>query len=179
MESIVILFLFLGATALAVAPAIATGKESHMFIIHSPAFSEGATIPREYTCEGGDTSPELVWSAAPAGTKSFALIMDDPDAPAGVWTHWVVFDIPPSLSSLARGHAPKGTMEGKQSSGSVGYHGPCPPRGHGPHRYYFTLYALDCATLGAKTGASREAVAKAMQGHILGQASCMGRYERK
>lgn len=152
-----------------------------MFTLHAPAFRNGEVIPVEFTCEGTDQSPELIWESAPAGTKSFVLICDDPDAPGGVWTHWVAFDIPSTVTSLPAHakHPSEGLKEGTQSSGTVGYHGPCPPRGHGAHRYFFTLYALDRASLGLRAGAAREAVEHAMEGHVLGTASIMGRFERK
>ena len=152
-----------------------------MFTITSPAFAEGELIPREYSCEGNDSSPELRWSHAPEGTQSFALICDDPDAPVGVWTHWVAYDIPAATTSLAKGnvHPPKGMKEGVQSGKKMGYRGPCPPPGHGPHRYYFTIYALDCASLELRVGADRGALEKAMSGHVIGKATYMGRYERK
>ena len=152
-----------------------------MFTIHTPAFVEGSTIPVVYTCEGKDRSPELVWSGAPAGTQSYVLICDDPDAPVGVWTHWVVYDIPGTLTGLEAG-ATLGadTMkEGMGSSGEHLYRGPCPPHGHGVHRYFFRLYAMDLHTLGLPEAAARKAVEAAMKGHVLGETACMGRFERK
>ena len=152
-----------------------------MFTLHAPAFAAGEMIPKEFTCEGKDRSPELRWSNPPAGTKSFVLICDDPDAPTGTWTHWVAYDIPAQAAMLAAANssAPSTMKEGMQSSDEVGYHGPCPPKGHGMHRYYFHLYAIDRETLGLSNGAERTAVEAAMHGHVVGTAEYMGRYERK
>lgn len=150
------------------------------FTLESPAFDEGDTIPIRYTCEGEDVSPALQWQDAPANARSFALIMDDPDAPRGTFTHWVLFDIPADQTGL-----PEAVQAGDIGTSGVndfrktGYGGPCPPPGHGPHRYFFTLYALDIDTLNLPAGAARSKVEQAMQGHIIGQAQLMGRYERK
>ncbi len=154
------------------------------FTITSSSFGNGTVIPKQYTGEGEDISPELSWSGAPDGTKSFVLICDDPDAPNGTWTHWVAFDIPADLAMLRSG-AKKGTSlghgikQGKQDFGNTGYQGPMPPRGHGRHRYYFTLYALDRASLDLSEGTERSKVERAMQGRILGKTQWMGTYERK
>lgn len=146
--------------------------------VSSPAFAEGATIPRRHTCEGEDRAPELNWSGAPPETRSFVLIMDDPDAPRGTFTHWVLFDLPASLSGLPEGRPGVG-VEGSNDFGRVGYGGPCPPSGHGPHRYFFRLYALDRESLGLPRGASRREVEAAMRGHVLAEGQLMGRYERR
>ncbi|NJN66613.1 MAG: YbhB/YbcL family Raf kinase inhibitor-like protein [Chloroflexaceae bacterium] len=143
----------------------------------SPAFQEGETIPTLYTCEGANGSPGLRWDDAPASTQSFALIMDDPDAPVGTWTHWVLFDIPAATRGIDEGGT-AGTT-GANSSEQIIYHGPCPPPDHGPHRYFFTLYALDTPSLRLSEGAERSEVEAAMKGHILAEAQYMGRYERK
>ena len=148
------------------------------FTLSSRAFAAGDVIPKTFTCEGQDVSPELRWSDAPANTRSFALIVDDPDAPAGVFTHWVLFDIPADSKELAEGTTSTG-MAGKNDFGRAGYAGPCPPRGRGPHRYAFTLYALDLPSLKLKAGVTRRAVEAALHGHVLAQAQYMGRYERK
>lgn len=145
--------------------------------LQSSAFRDGETIPRRYTCDGEDRSPELSWSDAPPLTCSFSLIMDDPDAPRGTFTHWLVWDLPSSLATLPEGAAGIG-QAGTNDFGRSGYGGPCPPRGHGPHRYFFTLYALDVESLRLRPGASRQSLESAMQGHILAQARLMGRYER-
>jgi Raf kinase inhibitor-like YbhB/YbcL family protein len=148
------------------------------FTLSISAFTDGGMVPAKFTCEGANVSPELRWSNAPAATQSFVLIMDDPDAPVGTFTHWVLFEIPAERSSLAEGDHAIG-VAGKNDFGRAGYGGPCPPRGHGPHRYFFTLYALDIASLKLKTGVDRRQVETALRGRILAQAQYMGRYERK
>jgi Raf kinase inhibitor-like YbhB/YbcL family protein len=147
------------------------------FKLDSPAFAEGANIPAVFSCEGQDKSPELRWSDAPENTRSFALIMDDPDAPGGTFTHWVLFDIPAATSKLAEADKVVG-VGGQTSSGRTGYGGPCPPKGRGAHRYFFKLYALDVDSLKLKAGASRAEVEAALEGHVIGQAQWMGRFER-
>ncbi len=150
------------------------------FKLISSAFPEGATIPKLHTCEGANLSPALEWSGEPGQTRSFALIVDDPDAPVGTWNHWLLFDIPPSVHSLAQGFKPGGTgISGKNDFGNQGYGGPCPPRGHGQHRYFFKLYAVGVPSLGLGAGAKRAELDKALQGHILAEAQYMGRYERR
>jgi Raf kinase inhibitor-like YbhB/YbcL family protein len=146
----------------------------------SPAFKEGATIPDEYTCDGDNVSPALRWETVPAGTKSLALTCDDPDAPGGTWVHWLLYDIPPNLDRLPQNvppvqQLPSGARQGTNSFQEIGYGGPCPPRGKGPHRYYFKLYALD-KTLDLPPGANIEQVEEAMKGHILGKGELMGRF---
>ena len=148
------------------------------FTLTIAAFTDGGLIPAKFTCEGANVSPELRWNDAPANTRSYALIVDDPDAPAGTFTHWVLFDMPAERSSLAEGAGAIG-VAGKNDFGRVGYGGPCPPRGHGPHRYTFTLHALDIASLKLKAGAGRREMETALRGHILAQAAYLGRYERK
>jgi Raf kinase inhibitor-like YbhB/YbcL family protein len=148
------------------------------FTLAISAFANGSMIPSNFTCEGANVSPELRRSDAPANVKSFALIVDDPDAPVGTFTHWVLFDLPADRSSLAEGERTIG-VAGKNDFGRAGYGGPCPPRGDGAHRYFFTLYALDLASLKLRSGAGRREVETALRGHILAQAQYMGRYERK
>ena len=146
----------------------------------SSAFAEGSAIPRMHTCEGSDLSPALEWSGEPSETKSFALILDDPDAPAGTWNHWLLWDVPASIHSLAQGFkSSQAGQSGTNDFGKTGYGGPCPPKGHGPHRYYFKLYALDVETLNLRAGAKRADLDAALAGHILDQAQYFGRYERK
>jgi Raf kinase inhibitor-like YbhB/YbcL family protein len=150
------------------------------FRLESPAFAEGATIPRLHTCEGADLSPALEWSGEPEGTKSFALIVDDPDAPAGVWNHWLLWDIPASTRALPQGCKSGQTAEtGTNDFGRLGYGGPCPPKGHGPHRYFFRLIALDVPSLGLRRGAGRAELDRTLAGHVLAEAQRMGKYERK
>jgi len=146
------------------------------FNLSSPAFADGGSIPQKHTCQGHDVSPELNWSEAPAGVKSLALIMDDPDAPGGTFTHWVLFDIPPETRQLAEGAGPIG-VDGGNSLSQTGYMGPCPPSGI--HRYYFRLYALDVPALNLKAGAARGEVEAAMKNHVVGTADTLGRYEKQ
>ncbi len=143
-------------------------------------FREGDTIPRRHTCEGEDVSPALSWEDAPPTARSFALIMDDPDAPAGTWNHWLLWDIPTGVNRIEEGFQPGSLgVSGTNDFGKPGYGGPCPPRGHGPHRYYFRLYALDVESLGLPEGARRAQLDAALRGHILDEAQYMGRYERR
>ena len=153
------------------------------FVLTSSAFAEGAHIPVKYTCDGQNISPPLDWNQAPAGTVSFALIMDDPEA--GNYTHWVIFNLPPNSSNLPE-DVPKveklasGALQGKIASGGIGYpigyFGPCPFKGSS-HHYRFILYALD-TSLDLAAGASKEQVLKAMEGHILAQSQLIGIYQR-
>ena len=157
------------------------GEEGVMaFELISSAFSGGEAIPRRHTCDGEDLSPALAWEDAPEGVASFALIMDDPDAPVGTWVHWVLFNIPATARSLEEGMAPDaqladGSRHGSNSWGRLGYGGPCPPSGI--HRYFFKLYALDEA-LDLEPGASKEDLLEAIQGHVLAQTELMGTYSR-
>jgi len=144
------------------------------FTLTSPAFRNEGNVPVTFTCDGNDVPPPLSWSGQPVGTRSFALILDDPDAPGGTFTHWLLHDITPETTELSSTAAGK-TL--RNSFGRSGYGGPCPPRGHGAHRYFFTLYALDVPSLSFR-GKSRQDLEKAMQGHVLGTARLMGRYER-
>lgn len=151
------------------------------FKLSSTAFSNGSDIPVKYTCDGADVSPALSWSDTPGGTKSFALIADDPDAPSGTFTHWVLYGVPASTHDLPEGVSKEDQSsvgrQGRNGFGRVGYGGPCPPPGK-PHRYFFKLYALD-TDLNLKPGASRSDLEKAIKGHIGGQSEWMGRYQRK
>ncbi len=150
------------------------------FKLMSSAFPEGGTIPKLHTCEGADLSPALEWSGAPANAKSFALIVDDPDAPAGTWNHWLLWDIPASTHSLAQGFKPGRTGDsGANDFGKQGYGGPCPPKGHGPHRYFFKLYALDTESLDLRAGAKRADLDRALRNHTVAETQYMGRYERR
>jgi len=144
-------------------------------ILESEAFADGGAIPARYTCDGDDVSPPLSWRDAPAGTATFALVVDDPDAPAGTWVHWVLFDVPASESAIHEGATPRSAREGKNSWGRSGYGGPCPPSG--THRYFFKLYAVDRA-LGVAPGITEAELARALQGHVLAEAVLMGRYAR-
>jgi Raf kinase inhibitor-like YbhB/YbcL family protein len=149
--------------------------------ITSGAFTQGSAIPTRHTCDGTDLSPALAWGQPPEATKSLALICDDPDAPAGTWVHWVLFNLPAGTRSLPEAvpsdrELAQGARQGLNDFGKIGYGGPCPPKGPA-HRYYFKLYALD-ATLPLPAGATKSQVEKAMQGHILAQGELMGRYGR-
>ena len=151
------------------------------FSLRSPSFSSGGAIPMKFTCEGSGISPALQWGEPPARTEGFTLIADDPDAPAGTWTHWVAYDLPATLRQLPeavpkQAAAPGGGAQGINDFGKTGYGGPCPPPGK-PHRYFFRLYALDIK-LDLKPGATRQQLERAMEGHILGQAELMGTYKR-
>ena len=148
--------------------------------ITSSAFSQGAAIPVQYSCKGRDVSPPLAWSDPPAGTKSFALIVDDPDAPVGTWVHWVLYNIPPTARGLPEASATEaaladGSLNGRTSAGSPGYHGPCPPSG--THRYFFKLYALD-SMLSLPSSADKARLLEAVQGHILAQGELMGTFSK-
>ncbi len=144
-------------------------------------FGPGDPIPPRYTCDGEDVSPLLRWSDAPAEARSFALIVDDPDAPAGTFVHWVLCDVPGDARALPaevakRDTLPGGGTQGLNDFGRVGYSGPCPPAG-APHRYRFTLYALD-TRLGLPARPRKPDVVRAMQGHVLAEAALVGRYQR-
>ena len=144
------------------------------------AFSDSAWIPKKYTGEGQDISPALAWSGEPDATRSYALIMDDPDAPARTWNHWLLWDIPAVAHALPERFSAGSTgQSGTNDFGKPGYGGPCPPRGHGPHRYYFRLYALDVEKLPLTAGAKRADLDRAFEGHVLSEAQYMGRCERK
>jgi Raf kinase inhibitor-like YbhB/YbcL family protein len=148
--------------------------------ITSSSFKEGEMIPSKYTCDGDDISPQLSWTGAPDNAKSFALISDDPDAPMGVWVHWVVYNIPTTVSELKE-NFPKdksfsdGTKQGISDFQSIGYGGPCPPSG--THRYYFKLYALDIM-LDKDAGMTKKELLNAMEGHRLSETQLMGKYKR-
>jgi len=150
------------------------------FALTSTAFNEGQAIPPVYTCDGKDISPPLAWTGLPEGTKSLALINDDPDAPMGTWVHWMFYNLPPSVRQLpeafpADGELPNGTRQGRTDFGRMGYGGPCPPSG--THRYFFKLYALD-TVLSLAGGATATDLEAAMRGHVLAEARLMGTYRR-
>ena len=176
---VVVLGVLLGAV-------VAAAKEEGAMAmrLESSAFAHDGPIPTRFTCEGEDVSPPLAWSTPPAGTKSLALIVDDPDAPdprapRRTWVHWVVYEIPPDLRSLDEGAGsralPHGARAGKNDWGRADYGGPCPPVGR--HRYFHKLYALD-VSLGDLGAATKAALEKAMQGHVLAHAELIGTYEK-
>lgn len=153
------------------------------FQLSSSAFVNDQAIPREHTCEGDNTSPPLRWSDTPSGTRSLALILHDPDSSyAGGYDHWLIYDLPPAITEIPSSkydskEFPLGGFEGANSSGSIGYVGPCPKPGP-PHRYRFTLYALQVPTLGLPAGANRKQLQTAMQGKTLAEAELVGRFQR-
>lgn len=159
----------------------AEGDKKMDIKITSSAFEEGGLIPAKYTCDGADISPPLRWDAVPEGTKSIALISDDPDAPMGTWVHWVLFNMSAETKELAENVPadkilPSGARQGTTDFGRVGYGGPCPPSG--THRYFFKIYALD-AELDLAAGARKPDLVKAMEGHIIGQGQLIGKYKRQ
>jgi len=156
-------------------------EDTAKFKLNSHSFSDGADIPKKYTCDGDDVSPELHWADQPAAAKSFALIVDDPDAPSGPWVHWVLFDLPGDAHDLPEGAGksaplPSGAQQGINDFKKTVYGGPCPPPGK-HHRYFFKLYALD-SKLSLKVSPAKAEAEKAMLGHILGQGELVGRYRR-
>lgn len=146
----------------------------------SGAFIEGAMIPPKYTCDGENTSPPLSWTGVPSATRSLVLICDDPDAPAGTWDHWVMYNIPADATGIPEGVPEKavldnGAVHGSNSWRRIGYGGPCPPAG--THRYFFKLFALG-TLLDLKSGATTTQLLEAMEGHVLAQGQLMGKYRR-
>jgi Raf kinase inhibitor-like YbhB/YbcL family protein len=163
-----------------VGPAVEGGKSMDIKITSS-AFEEGGMIPAKYTCDGEDISPPLKWDTVPDGTKSIALISDDPDAPMGTWVHWVLFNLPADAKELAENippdrTLPNGAKQGTSDFGKVGYGGPCPPSG--THRYFFKIYALD-TQLDLAAGARKRDLLRAMEGHILAEGQLIGKYKRR
>jgi Raf kinase inhibitor-like YbhB/YbcL family protein len=157
------------------------GGTTMAFSMKSASFAHEGDIPKKHTCDGADVSPALSWSDPPAAAQSFSLIMDDPDAPAGTWVHWVIYNIPGQARQLPE-DVPKqaelkdGSRQGRNDFAKPGYGGPCPPRG-GPHRYFFKLYVLD-TKLNLPPSATKADLEKAMKGHVLAQTELMGRYKR-
>jgi len=150
-----------------------------MFTLSVEEFVNGGVFPRGLTCEGANTSPALAWTGEPAGTKSFALILDDPDAPERTWNHWLLWDIPGGVHAVPqRYRAVRPVRSGTNDFGDIGYGGPCPPKRGGGHRYFFRLYALDTETVGVNEGANRKELERSLQRHQLGVAEYMGRFER-
>jgi Raf kinase inhibitor-like YbhB/YbcL family protein len=156
-------------------------KETKTMRFASSAFAENGLIPAKYTCDGADISPPLIWEQVPQETKSFALIVDDPDAPGRTFVHWVVYDIPPTIRQLSE-QIPAGKtlavggFQGKNDFGKLGYGGPCPPSG--THRYFFQLYALD-QSLNLAAGANKSQILAAINNHVLAKAELIGRYQRQ
>jgi len=165
------------AAVLALAPAVrsAEGARMEALKLSSPAFAHFGRIPARHTCDGADTSPPLRIDGVPKETKSLALVVDDPDAPRGTWVHWVVWNIDPATREIPEGGVPPKALQGRNDFGTLRYGGPCPPSG--THRYFFRLFALD-AVLSLAPGAGKEALERAMAGHILGRAELVGLYAR-
>jgi len=180
-----VLLLIVGSAIVLSACATGTTTEAavtNQLTITSDAFVSGQSIPAKYSCIGRNISPPLAWNEPPADTQSFALIMDDPDAPVGTWVHWVLYNIPSARRDLqedlpitGKNVDPNAIYVGKNSSGDIGYDGPCPPSG--THRYFFKLYALD-TTISLLPGASREKILKEMEGHILAQGELVGTFSK-
>jgi len=148
----------------------------HTIEIESPAFQDGAYIPKKYTADGKNISPPLLIKSVPDETKSMVLMVDDPDAPAGTWVHWIVFNIPSDIVQVSEGKEPAG-LPGKNSWGRTGYSGPSPPHGHGVHGYKFKIYALN-TYLDIKSGSDKKAVEEAMEGHVIDMDILTGKYSR-
>ena len=148
----------------------------------STAFADGERIPELYSCDGADISPPLSWSGAPDGTRSFAVLCDDPDAPGGTWTHWVAFDIGADATGLRESYPKGARVDGVRQAvtdfGRPGYGGPCPPPGHGVHHYHFRVLALDVEQLDLPDGATFDDVATAAEPHVLARAELVGTYSR-
>ena len=175
-----VLVSFIGLALTRLAPGAET-KGGDAMRLTSSAFQNGADVPRKYTCDAEDISPLLRWEKVPAGTKAFVLIVDDPDAPGGVWVHWVIYDLPADTKELTEGTAKtealaNGAKQGVNDFRRIGYSGPCPPPGS-THRYSFRVYALDAPT-NLKRRATKQQVLDAMKGHVLGEAELVGRYKR-
>jgi hypothetical protein len=154
------------------------GAQSMALTIKSSSFNQNTMMPQKYSKEGDNRSPQLSWDDAPAATKSFALIVDDPDAPGKTWVHWILFNIPSTKKELKEGETPKEAVIGINDFKARQYDGPMPPQGHGKHHYRFTLYALD-SMIDLPAGTTKDQLLNAMQGHILEQAQIIGLYERK
>ncbi len=160
-------FFFVGITG---------GKAMAEMTITSPAFSHMGMIPARFTCDGADVNPPLVVENIPEGTKTLALIVDDPDAPVGTWVHWVMWNIPANVTAIEENSVPEGAVQGRNDWGKNEYGGPCPPSG--THRYFFKLYALD-TELDLPEGSTKKALEDAMSGHLLGKAELIGLYRRR
>jgi len=163
------------------APVKVRGQQGSKIELKTASFTPGGFIPKRFTCEAADVSPALSWTEPPAGTQSFAIIEDDPDAPSGTFVHWLVYDLPAAFRQVTEGQSRNDQMLGGGRQGTndfsrTGYNGPCPPPGR-PHRYFIRLYALD-AKLNLRPAATRRELDAAMQGHILAQAELMGRFQR-
>jgi Raf kinase inhibitor-like YbhB/YbcL family protein len=164
-----------GASAIFLAAIASFAAGGAKMKITSSAFQEGGNIPSKFSCDGADTSPPLQIADVPSGAKSLVLIVDDPDAPSGLFTHWTAWNMSPETSTIAERSPPKG-VQGTNDFGKSGYGGPCPPSG--THRYYFKIFALD-RELDLPSGAKRVQLDAAMKSHVIAQGELMGRYSRK
>lgn len=164
-----------GALAIALVAVASFAAGGARMKITSSAFQEGGNIPPKFTCDGGDSSPPLRIAGIPSGAKTLALVVDDPDAPSGLFTHWIVWNISPQTNAIAEGSAPQGA-QGTNDFGKSGYGGPCPPSG--THRYYFKIFALD-RELNLSSGTKRNQLDAAMKGHVVAQGELMGRYAKQ
>jgi Raf kinase inhibitor-like YbhB/YbcL family protein len=164
-----------GALAIVLVAVVSFAAGGAKMKVTSSAFQDGGNIPSKFTCDGADSSPPLQIAEVPSGAKSLAFIVDDPDAPSGLFTHWMVWNIPPQTGTVGEGSAPKG-VHGTNDFGKSGYGGPCPPSGS--HRYYFKIFALD-RELDLPAGAKRGQLDAAIKGHVVAQGELMGRYSRK
>jgi Raf kinase inhibitor-like YbhB/YbcL family protein len=156
-------------------------KGGNIMELKSSAFDEGAMIPEKYTCDDIDISPPLNWTSGPQGTKTYAIICDDPDAPMGTWVHWVIYNLPENQNELSEDvppveNLPSGAKQGRNDFGKIGYGGPCPPGGI--HRYFFKIYALS-EELNVDAGVTKSELLKEMEGHLLSEGQLMGRYKRR
>jgi Raf kinase inhibitor-like YbhB/YbcL family protein len=181
LERIANLSAYLALIVVLAASASTLAADRGPLVLSSSAFASGATIARQYTCDSADNSPPLTWDGVPDGTKSFALILADPDAPSGNFIHWVVYNLPAAARSLPEAlqktkSIASGGAQGINSFGRIGYNGPCPPRGPA-HHYHFKLYALDAA-LDLKSAASAAAVEAGVKGHVLATAELVGTFGR-
>ncbi len=181
MKKILLGVLFFWGVVILIPIAGMAAEKSSSIPLMSPAFEDGGSIPRKYTCDGTNVSPPLKWKQLPPQTQSIALIMEDPDTSRGIWVHWVLFDLPPMIDMLPEAipglrKLANGEKQGTNSFHALGYQGPCPPSGS--HRYFFRIYALD-AMLGLEaSGMSKVEVLKAMKGHVIAEGELMGRYTR-
>ncbi len=164
-----------GGVAVALAASLSLGAGGARMQITSSAFGHGEDIPAKFTCDGADINPPLQFAGVPVGTKSLALIVDDADAPGGVFTHWMVWNISPRTNAIGEGSAPGG-LQGRNDFGKLGYGGPCPPSG--AHRYFFRVFALD-RELDLPAGARRAQLDAAMKGHVIAQGELVGRYSAR
>lgn len=164
-----------GAEEVQAATPVVTADTGPKLTITTPAFMPGQKIPVEYTCDGKDVNPEITWSGAPPAAKSFLLVVDDPDAPVGTFTHWVIFDMPAPMNALPEAVTGVGT-QAKNDFGNAKWNGPCPPKGK-EHRYFFKLFALDVEKLGLPDGTSRGEVEKKVDGHVVAKTETMGTFK--